>query len=106
MKRTLRTLSAAMMIGGTSIVLTGCAYPTTETVQGGESSAIYFQSFPADAIVTVDGQSAGTVGDFDGGANTLAVLPGTHEVIISQNGTVIHNKKVFVGRNSALKITR
>lgn len=106
MKRTLKNLGAVMLIGSAGLAVAGCAYPTTETVQGGESSAIYFQSFPADAIVMVDGQSAGTVGDFDGGANTLAVLPGTHEVVISQNGTVIHNKKVFVGRNSALKISR
>ncbi|MEH6490225.1 PEGA domain-containing protein [Hyphomonas oceanitis] len=106
MKRTLKILGAALFIGSTSMVVTGCAYPTTETVQGGESSAIYFESFPAEATVIVDGQTAGTVGDYDGGANTLAVPPGTHEVVISQNGTVIHNKKVFVGRNSALKITR
>ncbi|MBU2605324.1 MAG: hypothetical protein KKC43_05475 [Alphaproteobacteria bacterium] len=106
MKRTLKTLGTAILIGSVGLPVAGCAYPTTETVQGGESSAIYFQSFPADAVVMVDGQSAGTVGDFDGGANTLAVLPGTHEVVISQNGTVIHNKTVFVGRNSALKISR
>jgi hypothetical protein len=88
------------------LVLAACAYPVSEVVQGGTSSAIYFEAFPADAAVMVDGQSVGTVGDFDGADQTLAVAPGTHLVQVIHGGSVLHDRKVFVGRDSALKITR
>lgn len=90
----------------TSLVIAACAYPTSTVVQGGTSSAIYFEAFPADAVVMVGGQSVGTVGDFDGSDQTLAVAPGTHLVQVIHGGSVLHDKKVFVGRDSALKISR
>lgn len=99
----LRGAAASLGLG---LVVAACAYPTSTVVQGGTSSAIYFEAFPEDAVVTVDGQSVGTVGDFDGLGQTLAVVPGTHLVQVIHFGNVLHDKKVFVGRDSALKISR
>jgi hypothetical protein len=100
------SVRSAMVALAAGAILAACAYPSSSTVQGGTSSALYFESFPADAVVTVDGQTVGTVGQFDGADQTLAVAPGTHVVQVTQGGTVLHDGKVFVGRDSALKISR
>lgn len=102
----IRFLRNAAMSLAAVLMLAGCAYPVSKAVQGGTSSAIYFEAFPADAVVLVDGQSVGTVGEFDGADQTLSVAPGTHLVKIIHGGSVLHDRKVFVGRDSALKISR
>jgi hypothetical protein len=101
-KMTHRTAFAAASV----LILGACAYPTSTVVQGGTSSAIYFESFPPTASVTVDGQYVGTVSDFDGVDQTLAVAAGTHVVRITDGPAVLLDKKVYVGRDSALKISR
>jgi hypothetical protein len=93
-------------MGATSLLLVACAYPTTSTTQGGTSSAIYFEAFPETAEVFVDGEFVGSVSQFDGSKQTLAVPTGTHAVLIRSNGTVLYDKKVYVGRDSALKISQ
>lgn len=99
--------AAIMAAAAAGVLLAACAsYPVSETVQGGTSSAIYFESFPEDASVTVDGQYVGLAGQFDGAGQTLAVAPGTHVVQITHGGDVLHDRKVYVGRDSALKISR
>jgi hypothetical protein len=90
----------------TALLITACAYPTSSVVQGGTSSAIFFEAFPPGATVTVDGQYVGTVSDFDGADQTLAVASGTHVVRVADGAAILHDKKVYVGRDSALKISR
>lgn len=98
-----RSLCRAM-IGVAGLVLAACAYPTTSTTQGGTSSAIYFEAFPETAEVFVDGELVGSAAQYDGTEQTLAVPTGTHAVVVRSNGTVLYDKKVYVGRDSALKI--
>lgn len=89
-----------------ALFVSACAYPTSSVVQGGTSSAIFFEAFPPGATVTVDGQYVGTVSDFDGADQTLEVAAGTHVVRVTDGAVVLHDKKVYVGRDSALKISR
>ena len=98
--------TSRVMIGAAIVLLASCAYPTTSTSQGGTSSAIYFEAFPDSAEVFVDGQMFGLVSQFDGSEQTLAVPTGTHSVLVRNGGTVLYEKKVYVGRDSALKISQ
>ena len=95
-----------VMIGAAAILLAACAYPTTSTTQGGTSSAIYFETFPSSAEVFVDGQLVGLASQFDGSEQTLAVPTGTHSVLVRNGGAILYEKKVYVGRDSALKISQ
>ena len=106
MMRRSRQIQNISLIAGLALMATACAYPVASSTQGGASSAIYFDAFPPEAAVMVDGQPAGLVSDFDGVGGTLAVAPGTHTVVVTLNGSVVHDKKVYVGRDSALKISR
>lgn len=94
------------IVSGLALFVTACATPTNSVVQGGSESAIYFEMFPSEASVSIDGQAVGSVGDYDGVERTLVVPVGTHKVEISENGQLIYNKKVYVGREGAIKISR
>ncbi len=94
------------LVLSSSLLATACVYPTSAVVQGGNESAIYFEAFPVNSAVFIDGQSMGYTENFDGVANTLAVAEGSHTVIVRHNGHVLHEKMVFVGRNSVLKISK
>lgn len=95
-----------LIVGAIVVAVSACAYPTTSTTQGGTSSAVYFEAFPETAEVYVDGSYVGSASQFDGSGQTLAVPTGTHAVLIRSNGTVLFDKKVYVGRDSALKISQ
>lgn len=95
-----------IVVGAFGLSLVACASPQGSVVQGGSESAIFFDSFPAEATVSLNGKRIGLVGDYDGVEQTLAVPAGTHTVQISNAGDIIYNKKVYVGREGAIKITR
>lgn len=96
-----------IVIGAFGLLIVACAsMPQGSVVQGGSESAVFFESFPAEATVTINGNPIGIVGDYNGIEQTLAVPAGTHTVQISNNGKMIYNKKVYVGREGAIKITR
>jgi hypothetical protein len=96
----------SIILASAVMAVSACAYPVSETVQGGQSSSIYFESFPAEAVVIVNGTEVGRVADFDGGEQILAVPEGTNSILVRQGGNVLFDKKVFVGRNSNQKISR
>jgi hypothetical protein len=96
-----------ILAGALSLAITtaGCAYPTSETIQGGQESAMYFDGFPESAQVYVNGTAIGSVSEFNGVDATLAVPSGTHSVTIIAGATELFNEKVYVGRDSALKVS-
>ena len=100
-----KTLAISVVFIGLA-ALGGCAYPTESIVQGGSSSAVYFEAFPETSQVILDGVVVGTVSDFDGANQTLGVIPGTHTIRITDGSTVLYDKKIYVDRDSALKIVR
>ncbi len=95
-----------IIIGILAVGISSCAYPVSETIQGSQNSAIYFEAFPPTATVMVNGVVVGVVSDFDGVEQSLAVPEGTSAIVISDGQRTLLDKKVFVGRNSTQKITR
>ncbi|KCZ54968.1 hypothetical protein HY29_01815 [Hyphomonas beringensis] len=103
------SLKYIIVSGGALICLTtfsGCAYPTKNIVQGGSSGAVYFEAFPENAQIILDGVPMGAVADFDGKERTLSVSPGSHTVQITDGSMLLYDKKIYVDRDSALKIIR
>ena len=56
--------------------------------------------------VILDGVVVGPVSDFDGANQTLGVVPGSHVIQITDGSAVLYDKKIYVARDSALKIVR
>ena len=100
-----KTLAISVAFIGLA-TLGGCAYPGESMVQGGNSAAVYFEAFPETSQVILDGVVVGPVSDFDGANQTLGVVPGSHVIQITDGSAVLYDKKIYVARDSALKIVR
>ena len=94
-----------VLLGALALGLTACTYPVSETTQGGQSSAIYFEAFPLNAAVSVNGVVVGVIADFDGAQKTFAVPEGTNTILVRDGQRTLFDKRVFVGRNSTQKIS-
>ena len=103
MKKFCSTVAASIVLA--NLAVSGCAYPTETVTQGGSEASISFEGFPSGAQIVVDGQAAGSVDQYDGRAQKLAVPTGTHKVEVMQSGRVLLDRKIYVGRNSTLTIS-
>lgn len=101
----MRSLIIAVAIGTATTTISGCAYPAQTVTQGGQTSALAFTGFSESAIVMINGETVGLVGEFDGRENTLAVPTGTNLVEVVQAGQTAFSKRVYVGRNSTLTLS-
>lgn len=93
------------LLGALALGLAACAYPVSETIQGSQASAIYFEAFPPNASVIVNGVTVGVIADFDGVDQTLPVPEGTNTILVRDGQRKLFDKRVFVGRNSTQKIS-
>ncbi|MBI1361412.1 MAG: hypothetical protein GC155_14135 [Alphaproteobacteria bacterium] len=84
-------------------MLSACTYPTSTVTQGGTSSSLNFGSLPKDAVISVDGTTAGKAGDF-AGKRVLAVTPGTHRVRVESAAGTLVDRDYYVGRDSSVKV--
>ena len=96
---------AASLVALSPAFLAGCAYPTETVTQGGQTSAIIFSGFPENANILINGRTVGETGDYDGTDQSLAVPTGTHNVVVTQGGRTLLEKRVYVGRNSTTTIS-
>lgn len=94
--------TSRFLICSAALVLSACAYPVSEVVQGGAESALSLSALPPQAVVSVDGRVVGTASDYSG--KVLAVVPGTHHVVVTIGGTVTVDRNVYVGRQSTVSI--
>lgn len=94
-----------VFLGALALGLAACAYPVSETTQGSQTSAIYFEAFPPNASVSVNGVVVGVIADFDGAQQTLAVPEGTNTILVRDGQRTLFDKRVFVGRNNTQKIS-
>lgn len=83
-------------------LISGCSMPSTvvQTVDTRPSIAIKGASTGAELII--DGLNMGSANDYNGSPQTLVIEPGTHKVIIIDNGAVMLEQTIFV--ESELKI--
>jgi len=98
--RTLKKVSIVALV----IMISACVYPSSNVVQGGKETALYFVHAPADASVFVDGVNAGLASRFDGSSAALSVTPGRHIVELRVGPTQIFRQDVYFGDGSILKL--
>jgi predicted small secreted protein len=77
------------------ILLSGCTYPTSNTEQGAGRGQLYFPKARPGERVAIDGADAGSTSDFVG-KQTLAVPKGLHRIVVTSDGRVVLDKKVYV----------
>lgn len=90
-------------------LVSGCAYPVSGVEQGSGPSSIYVTTAPADAMLTVDGVSAGYAAAFNGKKKAVFLLqPGRHHVLVSGPSSVLFDKEIYVGAGAkvAVEITK
>ena len=59
---------------------------------------------PEDTKVYVDGYFAGEVDDFDGFTQRLNLAPGRHEILLKKDGYRTHRIKLYLERNTTVKL--
>lgn len=89
MKRSLLALLACLF-------LTCCAYPSGETLQGGERGSLIFRAAPAQASIIVDGRLMGAVADSQKKNGDIKVTPGSHRVQLLLGGRALMDRTVYV----------
>ncbi|WP_447970070.1 hypothetical protein [Nitrospira sp. M1] len=76
---------------------------TSNVDQGKDQGFIRFANLTGDDLISVDGNSVGTGEKFTPDA-LLALSPGTHTVEITNGGSSVFNRKVFIGTGSTKTI--
>jgi PEGA domain len=67
-------------------------------------SSLRLQVTPREALVFVDGYSAGIVDDFDGVFQRLELIPGQHEIVVYQQGYRTHRENLYLTPGSSQSI--
>ena len=96
----MKTIACALFL---TILLGACAYPST-TIRQGAATELYVPHAPADAVLLVDGKSAGPAAYYDGKKRSYPVEPGTHIVLITGSGGTLLQKSIYVGAGSKLAL--
>ena len=78
------------------LLLTCCAYPSGETLQGGERGNLVFRSAPAEASIMVDGKFLGSVGDSQKKNGEILLTSGSHKVQLVLGGRTLMDRTVYV----------
>jgi hypothetical protein len=78
------------------LLLTCCAYPTGETLQGGERGSLLFRSAPLEASIIVDGKLMGSVGDSQKKNGDIRLTSGSHKVQLVLGGKTLMDRTVYV----------
>lgn len=78
-----------------TVILAGCALPTSVVKTGASRPALAIQGAPAGATLHVDGLQMGEAAQYDGRARKLMIEEGTHRIEIRQGGTVLHVQQIF-----------
>jgi len=89
-------MKTLLMLLALTTALAGCSMPVTTVRSVENRPGIAIAGAPADALVLIDGVSAGTAASYNGEPNVLIVEPGTHRVVVHQGGTVLFDRQVFV----------
>ena len=76
--------------------LTCCAYPTGETLQGGDRGSLIVRSAAIQASIIVDGKPMGSVADSQKKNGDLKLTPGSHKVQIVVDGRTVLDRTVYV----------
>lgn len=81
-----------------SVFVIGCAprYPVTNVGTVDSRPTLSFVNAPAGAVVLVDNVNVGEASLYTGKPKVLAVEPGTHEVTVTKDNSVIFRQTVFV----------
>ncbi len=80
------------------LFMLGCAprYPVTKVNNVDSRPTLSFVNVPEGSMVLVDNLQVGEAAQFTGKPKTLVVEPGTHEVVLTQNGSEIFRQTIFV----------
>jgi hypothetical protein len=78
------------------VMLTGCSMPATTVKTVDSRPSISIVGASDDAMLLVDGILVGKASSYNGQPNVLVLEPGTHRVVVQQNGTTSYDQKIFV----------
>jgi hypothetical protein len=84
--------------------LTACAMPNTEVNVGGARPTLSIIGAPSSSMLVIDGRTVGNAAQYDGKSETLKLEEGYHEIVIEDQGKVIHSEKVYVSTGENKKI--
>ena len=76
--------------------LIGCSLPSTTVRSVDSRPSISIKGAPANAELLIDGLSMGKANSYNGEPQTLTIEPGTHRVLITENGNVLYDHNIFV----------
>ena len=76
--------------------LTGCSMPTTTVKTVDSRPSISIVGASDDAVLLVDGVLVGKASSYNGQPDVLVLEPGTHRIVVKQNGTISYDQKIFV----------
>jgi hypothetical protein len=76
----------------------GCAprYPVTKVNTVDSRPTLSFVNAPEGAIVLVDNLKMGDAAQYTGKPKVLVIEPGTHEIVLIQNGNEVYRQTIFV----------
>ena len=80
----------------TLFLFAGCSYPRTDVDAVDSRPTLVFKNAPKEAIVYIDGIPMGKAATYNGNPKVLAVLPGTHEVILLLGDTPLLQQTIYV----------
>jgi len=76
--------------------LSACAMPTTTVRTTDSRPGIAIKGASPTAELIVDGLNMGKAERFNGDPQTLIIEPGTHRVVIIENGASVFERSIFV----------
>ena len=87
-----------LLYGIIILFVVGCAprYPVTKVNTIDSRPTLSFVNAPEGSIVLVDTLKMGDAAHYNGKPKVLVVEPGTHEIVLTQNGNEVYRQTIFV----------
>jgi hypothetical protein len=83
-----------LIVAAMAVLAAGCTNPIEQVRTVDHRPGLVFEGAPDDALIIVDDVSMGSAKSL--AKKALKIDAGTHVIVVSVDGTVIHAEKVFV----------
>ena len=83
------------------IFIFGCSMPATSVRTVDSRPSLSFTGAPPSAELFIDGIRVGLANTYNGKHNVLKLEPGTHQVLVIENGNKLYDQLIFI--NSEVK---
>jgi len=78
------------------LFISACSMPVTNVRTVDARPGIIIAGAPDDALLIIDGLTAGKASSYNGEPNHLVLEPGTHRVQVQQGGRTLYDQQIFV----------